>query len=173
MPYIWKDTDHEQPLNRGFTKNGTQYPRNWLNLASDEEKEAIGIEWVDDGRPRENESYYYIRGRRGDWTVEPRPLDGLKEKAVAATKKSAGTRLASSDWMAVRAAEGGAAVPEDWAAYRTAVREYSNSYEVAIGEATFDSIQNMRAEWPESPAEKEQREKMEAEAKAAEEERKR
>ena len=162
MPYIWKDTDHEQPLNRGFTRNNTQYGRNWLITASDEEKEAIGIEWVDDDRPRENESYYYIRGRRGDWTVEPRPLDGLKEKAVAAIKKSAGTRLASSDWMAIRAAEGGAAIPEDWAAYRTAVREYSNIYEVAIGEATFDSIQNMRAEWPESPAEKKQREEREA-----------
>jgi len=162
MPYYWTATDIEQPLNKGFTKNGTQYPRNWLNLASDEEKAAIGIEWIADDRPKNNERYYRIRGKRGDWTVEPRDLDELKARAVAACKKTASNKLSGSDWMVVRATEGGTVVPEDWAAYRTAVREYSNSYEVAIGEATFESIQNMSAEWPESPDEKEMREEREA-----------
>ena len=77
MPYIWKKTAHEQPLNKGFIHNGTQYGKNWLVNASAEMKEAIGIEWVDDDRPKLNERYWRIRGRRGDWKIEARDMDEL------------------------------------------------------------------------------------------------
>ena len=171
MPYFWTHTNTELKLNKAFTHGGTSYPKQWLQRSNETQRKEIGLEWRD--TPVYKDEKYYRNYLLMDGTVksDPKPLDGLKTQAVAATKQSAGTRLASSDWMVVRAAEGGAAVPEDWAAYRTAVREYSNSYEVAIEEATFESIQNMRAEWPESPAEKKQREEREAEIKAAEEER--
>ena len=67
MPYYWTATDIEQPLNKGFTKNGTQYPRNWLNLASDEEKAAIGIEWIaDDDQDGIRAGLFNFRGYRRD-----------------------------------------------------------------------------------------------------------
>lgn len=169
MPYIWKDTDHEQPLNKGFTKNGTQYPRNWLIHASPEEKEAIGIEWVNDDRPKNNERYYRIKGRRGDWTVKPRDLDELKARAVADCKKHAGNRLAPTDWMVVRKVESGAVIPEDVAAFRAATRAYSNELEATINATDFEGIQKVEQEWPKSPEEIQREAEAEAARLAAEE----
>ena len=163
MPYIWKDTDHEQPLNKGFTRNGTQYPRNWLVNASPEEKEAIGIEWVNDDRPKNNERYYRIRGRRGDWTVEPRDLDELKAQAIADCKKAAANRLSDTDWYVVRKMDSGAVIPEDVVEFRAATRAYSNELEAVINAADFEGIQKVEEEWPKN-AEEIQRE---AEAEAA------
>ena len=168
MPHIWKDTELELRHNKAFTHDGISYPRQWLTRSTPEQREAIGLIWVDDDRPRVNETYYEVRGQRGDWTTTPKDLDGLKKNAVDSCKKTAGNKLSGSDWMVVRATEGGTEVPEDWAAYRAEVREYSNSYEVAIDEATFESIQNMADEWPESPSEKVQREADEAAMVAAE-----
>ena len=45
--------------------------------------------------------------------------------------KVAANKLAGSDWMVVRAAEGGTAVPQDWAEWRVAVRAASNDAEAA------------------------------------------
>ena len=169
MPYYWTATDIEQPLNKGFTKNGTQYPRNWLNLASDEEKAAIGIEWIADDRPKNNERYYRIRGKRGDWTVEPRDLDELKARAVAACKKHAGNRLADTDWMVVRKVESGAVIPEDVVEFRAATRAYSNELEATINAADFEGIQKVEQEWPKSTQELQREAEAEAARLAAEE----
>ena len=160
MPYIWKDTDHEQPLNKGFTKNGTQYPRNWIIHSSAEERAQIGLEWVNDDRPKLNERYWRIRGRRGDWKIEARDLDELKAKAVADCKKAAGNRLAPTDWMVVRKVESGAVIPEDVAAFRAATRAYSNELEAVINAADFEGIQKIEEEWPNSPEELELEERM-------------
>ena len=153
MPYIWKDTDHEQPLNKGFTKNGTQYPRNWLIHASPEEKEAIGIEWVNDDRPKLNERYWRIRGKRGDWKIEARDLDELKANAVADCKKAAGNRLADTDWMVVRKMDSGAVIPEDVVEFRAATRAYSNELEATINAADFEGIQKIEEEGPKNAEE--------------------
>ncbi len=162
MPYYWNHTNTELKINKSFTHGGTRYPRQWLQGSSEAQRRELGIVWESDDRPKRNEKYYRVTGKKGEWVVSRRDLDELKARAVAACKKAASNKLISSDWMVIRATEGGTAVPEDWAAYRTVVREYSNSYEVAIGEATFESIQNMSAEWPESPDEKERREAAEA-----------
>ena len=162
MPYYWNHTNAELDINKSFTHGGTSYPRQWLQRSSEAQRTELGLVWRD-APVYKNEKYYrnLLLASGGVGSI-PRPLDGLKEGAMSACKKTASSKLSGSDWMVIRATEGGTAVPEDWAAYRTAVCEYSNSYEVAIGEATFESIQNMRAEWPESPDEKVRREEMEA-----------
>jgi len=43
---------------RAFTINGVQYPRNWLQLSTQEEKTALGITWQDDP-VRADDRYYW------------------------------------------------------------------------------------------------------------------
>ena len=64
------------------------------------------------------------------------PVLGLKSVAKKAAKDMAGSLLAGSDWYAIRAAEGGAAVPSAVATYRAAVRTKSGSIEDAVDGAS-------------------------------------
>lgn len=57
---------------------------------------------------------------------------GLKSIAKQKVKVQAAGMLQGSDWYVVRAAEGGAAVPDDVATYRAAVRTKSGTMETAI-----------------------------------------
>ena len=50
-------------------------------------------------------------------------------------KANAALLLYSSDWLVIRAAEGGTAVPSDVATYRAAVRTTSGLMETAIDDA--------------------------------------
>ena len=60
---------------------------------------------------------------------------GLKSIAKQKVKAQAAGLLQGSDWYVVRAAEGGAAVPDDVATYRAAVRTKSGTMETAINGA--------------------------------------
>ena len=48
------------PLDRGFTHNDIQYPRNWLRQATQEDKDALGITWEAD--PVRHDDRYYWNG---------------------------------------------------------------------------------------------------------------
>jgi hypothetical protein len=48
------------PLDRGFTHNDIQYPRNWLRLSTQEDKDALGITWEAD--PVRADDRYYWNG---------------------------------------------------------------------------------------------------------------
>ena len=48
------------PLDRGFTHNDIQYPRNWLRLSTQEDKDALGITWEAD--PVRHDDRYYWNG---------------------------------------------------------------------------------------------------------------
>jgi len=157
MPYIWKDTDIEQPLNRAFKKDGLQYPRNWIIHASEDDRKAIGLEWVNDDYPKVNERYYRIRGRRGDWTVKPMDLDKAKARDIAGVKKTAAGRLAPTDWLVIRKADSGAVISEDISEFRAATRAYSNELEAAINAAAdVDALIAVKQEWPKTEEENDQ-----------------
>lgn len=70
-------------------------------------------------------------GSKGDDDYQP----GVKTQEINRVKATAASLLQGSDWMAIRAAEGGTAVPSDVATYRAAVRTKSNSMETAITNA--------------------------------------
>jgi hypothetical protein len=157
MPYIWKDTDTEQPLNRAFKKDGLQYPRNWIIHASEDDRKAIGLEWVNDDYPKVNERYHRITGRRGDWTVKPMDLDKVKARDIAGVKKTAAGRLAPTDWLVIRKADSGAVIPEDISEFRAATRAYSNELETAINAAAdVDALIAVKQEWPKTEEENDQ-----------------
>jgi len=48
------------PIDRGFTHNDIQYPRNWLRLSTQEDKDALGITWETD--PVRHDDRYYWNG---------------------------------------------------------------------------------------------------------------
>lgn len=60
---------------------------------------------------------------------------GLKSQKKVQVKKTAASLLSPSDWYAIRASEGGAAIPTDVATYRAAVRTASGTMEAAIDAA--------------------------------------
>jgi hypothetical protein len=62
-----------------FTQNGIQYPANWLNLSSLEEKEAIGItEVAQEARP--DDRFYWVQDNNdGTFTSNPKLLNDREE----------------------------------------------------------------------------------------------
>lgn len=69
-------------------------------------------------------------------TTEQVVTKGLKSQWIAQAKQTAGSMLAATDWMVVRAAEGVKPVDAETTAARAAIRSYSNSLEASITAAT-------------------------------------
>jgi hypothetical protein len=61
------------PIDRGFTHNEIQYPSNWLRIASQEDKDAIGITWEAD--PVRADDRYYWNGELDN----PKALEDREE----------------------------------------------------------------------------------------------
>jgi hypothetical protein len=107
-----------------YDANGTQYPPQWLNTSTEEEKNAIGITWVADPAPFDNRFY---------WDTDlPKDLDGLKTQFVAQIKDTAGKLLASTDWYVIRKAERSIDIPSEVALKRTQIVAESNRLETDI-----------------------------------------
>ncbi|CAB4126411.1 hypothetical protein UFOVP89_46 [uncultured Caudovirales phage] len=122
-----------KPLNTNTpfeTDNGTQYPANWLNLSTEEEKLAIGITWEDD-LVRADDRFYW----NGDITL-PKDLDGLKEQFVAQVKDTAGKMLSQTDWMVIRKVERNIEIPAEIALKRTQIVTEANRLETDINAST-------------------------------------
>jgi len=143
-----------QPLRVGrpFTNaEGVQYPSNWLRLASEADKAAIGITWEPDPAPVDTRFYWdHDLPKR----LEDEPavdedgnpvLDadgvqiinkGLKTEWIAKQKEIAGSLLASSDWYIIRKADTGIDVPAAVKQYRDEVRITSGLREDQIAQVT-------------------------------------
>jgi len=148
------------PIDRGFTHNDIQYPRNWLRLSTQEDKDTLGITWEAD--PVRHDDRYYWNGEldnpkaledREESDVDGNPLwvqeydavtesmvdtterlvtHGLKHTMINQVKHTAGTMLAQTDWYVTRKAERDVAIPEDVVAKRAHVVAESERLEVAI-----------------------------------------
>tara|TARA_R100000234_G_C4944500_1_gene154446 strand:- start:48 stop:647 length:600 start_codon:yes stop_codon:yes gene_type:complete len=149
------------PRPKAITIDGIQHPAAIFTAWSKAEQTAKGIfEYIEvnanpDGRYyTQGTSETVIDGSAGTvtktWTPAARDLAdksetidgetvvtlGVKSNEKKRIKAIAAGLLSSSDWMAIRAAEGGTAVPSAVATYRAAVRTKSNSMETAIGNAS-------------------------------------
>jgi len=69
-------------------------------------------------------------------TDNPKDVDTLKKGMIAKVKAQVGARLSQTDWMVIRATDGGTAVPSDVATYRTAIRTEGNTKETEINALT-------------------------------------
>lgn len=132
------------PQDSPFTDaNGTQYPANWIRLASDDEKAAIGIEWIADPEPF-NDRFYWSAGHAKD-------LDQCKSMLIAQVKQTAAALLAPTDWKVIRFIESAAPIGTAVTAYREAIRNDSNNNEVAINACTtVDELAALQLTWTEN-----------------------
>ena len=145
-------------LDRPFTVDGVQYPSNWLRMASEEDKAALGITWEADpvtpdyrfywseGNPKaledkeesdENGNPMYVQEYDAATesmvdTTERLVTKGLKSTWIAQVKDTAGKMLAETDWMVIRKAERDVPIDADVAAKRAAILAEANRLEVAI-----------------------------------------
>jgi len=119
------------PEGTAFTDaNGNQYPANWLNLSTEEEKNAVGITWAVDP-VRADDRFYWD----GD-VNNPKDLVGLKSNFIAQVKDTAGKLLSQTDWVIIRKAERGVEVPAEVALKRTQIVTEANRLETDINSST-------------------------------------
>ena len=132
---------------RGLTLSGIQHPRNIFTLWSKAELAAIGIKpasitAVDSRYKNTGELTWDTSGEEavGTYATTDVAFASLKTEMAASVNAHAASVLSQSDWMSIRAADGGTAVPSAWATYRTAVRTTVNAKETEI-----DALANMDA----------------------------
>ena len=133
------------PENTPFKLDGTQYPANWLNLSTPQEKAKLGIVDVVYGQ-RADDKYYWVSEDapvvdngvvKVNYTATPKDLAECLKQALSAVNAQAYSILLPSDWMAVKSFETGVAVAPDWAAWRQSIRDQA-SQAVADIEACED-----------------------------------
>jgi len=142
---------------KAITVGEVNYPANIFMLWSASELEAMGIyEVVIDNTNLKSNEYYINTNQSFDFadgvvtasygTATARAIDdvtdedgnvtrGLKYNHKQVINSQAGGLLQDTDWMVIRAAEGGTAVPSDIATWRAAVRTKSNDMCTAIDNA--------------------------------------
>jgi hypothetical protein len=69
-------------------------------------------------------------------TDNPKDVTQLKKDMITKVKEQVSNRLLQTDWMVIRAYEGGTAVPSDVTTYRTAIRTEGNTKETEINALT-------------------------------------
>ena len=134
---------------RALTVDGVQHPANIFRAWSKAELLGIGIA---PARVEVPDSRYYNTGAEsytftdGEWVISyettEKNVDYLKADLIAKIKATVGALLSSSDWMVIRQADGGKAVPEAWATYRAEVRTHGNSLEDGV--EAFASVQAVK-----------------------------
>jgi len=175
MPY--KIGNKTIPLDTPFTtEDGVQRPANWIRLATEEEKSAIGLVWeadvdmnfdnrfywskdlpkaledkleVDqDGNPLYVKVYDTVTESMVD-TTERLITKGLKSNFIAQVKQTAGSILAQTDWMVIRKAERDVAIPTATVAYRASVVAKAEELEVAIkAVTTVEELASLNLSFP-------------------------
>ena len=147
-----------------YDANGTQYPPQWLNVSTEEQKAAIGITWVadpvrandvfywdgninnpkaledklevkEDGSPLYKQVYDKTTESMVD-TTEQVVTKGLKSNFIAQVKDTAGKLLAQTDWYVIRKAERAIDIPSEVALKRTQIITESNRLESDIQAST-------------------------------------
>ena len=134
---------------KGFTLGDIQYPASIFTLWSKAEKEAIGLYEILNDSTNVKDQAYYINGAESiTWdssekkvtkafaSATAKDLASLKTEHKSTINSQAAGILAPTDWMVVRAAEGGTAVPSDITTKRAAVRTKANAMCVQIDAAS-------------------------------------
>ena len=160
---IVKDNTVQQIIQEGsqFTVDGVTYANNWFQLATQEEKTALGVmEVVYGARP--DDKYYWVtesaptvNGNVVDinYTSTPKDLAGLKANATSAIDQQAFSLLSPTDYMTIKALETGTAMADNWKTWRESVRTLASSRKTAINASTDipSLITASTVTWPHDP----------------------
>ena len=155
----------------------TNYPANIFSMWTSAELEALGIyEVVIDNTNLKSGEYYIntnqtyafasdtVTASYGTATAraiadvtnaDDSITKGLKSNHKTQINSTAAGLLQPTDWMVVRAAEGGTAVPSANTTYRAAVRTKANTHCTAIDAVSnVDALAALVYDWPAQPQEK-------------------
>lgn len=142
--------------------DGNKYPANFLNLSTEEEKNAIGITWVADPAPVDTRFYWdtdlpkaledKLEVKRDGTPLYKQVYDkatesmvdtteqvitkGLKSNFIAQVKQTAGSLLAQTDWYVIRKAERNIDIPANVVTKRAAIVTEADRLETAITSVT-------------------------------------
>ncbi len=122
-----------------YDANGTQYPPQWLNTSTEEQKLAIGITWVADPAPVDSRFYWDTnlpKALEDKLEEDGSTTKGLKTQYVAQVKDTAGKLLNATDWYVIRKAERNVEMPSDVVTKRAVVVAEANRLETAIHSAS-------------------------------------
>jgi hypothetical protein len=153
-------------LDTPFTHNDIQYPANWIRLATEADKSAIGLVWEADAI-RADDRFYWDGNINNPKALEdklevdqdgnpmyvkvlgvvdgkPAMVDsterlvtkGLKSNFISQVKTTAGSILAQTDWMVIRKAERNVDIPTSVATYRASVVTKATELETSISAVT-------------------------------------
>jgi hypothetical protein len=132
------------PAGTAFEWDGIQYPANWCNLSTPEEKAAIGmVDVVYGAYP--NDQYYWVSQdapvyQNGvveiNYTATPKDLLECQSNAVTAVQQQAYSILLPSDWRVVKGYETKSAIPTDWNTWRQEIRTQCDAQIIAITNCT-------------------------------------
>ncbi len=82
----------------------------------------------------------------GSYTKTDKDVAPLKEGMIKQTRQTASGLLARDDWMSIREAEGGTAMPDDIKTYRAAIRTESGTKETEINALSdLDAVKGYEA----------------------------
>lgn len=142
---------------------GIQYPAQWLQQATPEQKAEMGIVDVVYGQ-QANQQYYWVTQDAPvynaqtntvniTFTATPKDLSQLKVQQVAQINQTAYTILLPSDWMVVKAIETQGTVAPDWNTWRQSIRTTADTSRAAVEACTtVDELAALPAiQWPLSP----------------------
>ena len=149
------------PVGTPFVIGGIQYPANWLNLSTKEDKDAAGIVEVMFGA-RPDDKYYWVGDSEPvyangivsiEYTSTPKDLSTLRNIAITAIQQQAYSILLPSDWMVIKALETNSNVPTVWNDWRAKIRSQAADQIAAItSSTTVESLESLPAvQWENNP----------------------
>jgi len=137
------------PLDTPFEHDGTSYPANWLRLASQEERAAIGITEVVE-QPRPDDRFYWVSSNNdGTWTSIPKDVSAIKTMLIAQIKQTTASLLAVTDYKYIRKLETSQEVDAPTLQKRTDIRSAKDANEKLVNDAeTVDALSTLSFTWP-------------------------
>lgn len=153
------------PPNTPFAFDDTQYPHHWIDNATEDDKQTLGLVPLTRPISYPDTRFVEVLGEEAvfdaksntaaiRYVSQGRPLEQVKQILAAEVNNTAATLLAPSDWMVIRAAEENRPLKPEWSAFRYAVRGTARATVSAIevaADSTALKITMSRLTWPISP----------------------
>ena len=139
-----------------FTIDGVEYPSNWLNLSTPEEKAEIGLEEVIATNSPASDVYYWVSTELNEASLTyintPKDLDTVKSNAVSQINQTAYSLLLPSDWMVVKSVETNTPMSTDWNTWRQSIRTTADTSRTAVaGAVDVEEVQTIMSNITWSP----------------------
>jgi hypothetical protein len=139
MFYSSTDGQYIQEGN-AFTIGDVQYPANWLNLSTPEQKLEVGLEEVIATNAPANDQYYWVSTEldkaKLTYINTPKELPSVKDSATGQVRSTAYSLLLPTDWMVVKSFETSTPIPANWNTWRATIRTQAQDAITAIEAAT-------------------------------------